>query len=81
MDTFIQHFILKISKINTFQGDLTDISAEKEALIAMFEILFTAQRFANTLSAVSCQYQRIINTGVYRRLSAIWYRNEMMITL
>ena len=33
MDTLIQKIFLKIRKINNFRGELTDNSAEKEALV------------------------------------------------
>ena len=35
MDTLIQKTFLEIMKINNFRGDLTDISAKKEALMRM----------------------------------------------
>ena len=40
-------------KINNFRGDLTDISAKKEAL---YTTIFTTQRTVNTVSVVHRDY-------------------------
>ena len=43
LDTLIQNKLFKIMKINIFQGELTDISAKKEALLAVTNAFVLAE--------------------------------------